>query len=543
MSRRTGLGTENRAIDSHEFDPALSPARPGLFAMTTVEAVSRSAIRPNQMMITLIAMSATVMQVLDTTIANVALPHMQGSLGATQDQIAWVLTSYIVVSAIATPLTGWTAASLGRTRAFILAVLAFTVTSILCGVATTLPQIVLFRIMQGAAGAILTPLSQSILLDAYPRHETARAMGIFSIGVMVGPILGPIVGGWLTEEYSWRWCFYINVPIGVAVILGALIFVPETSRATGRKLDWFGFAFLSIAIGAFQLVLDRGEQKGWFQSPEILVESALAIFGLYMFIVHSMTTKNPFIDVRLFADRTYVIGVSIMAMIFMVYLGALVLVPQLLQLEMNYPVFTAGLATSPRGVGMVVMFILIGRLGKNINPRWLIGTGMVLNGISLYLMSRWSPTIGMEQIVWTGVLQGFGMGLISLPVATVAFSTLTEELRTDGSAFFSLMRNLGGAIGVAVVSSRIVELTQIHHGYLSEFMTPFRHLPLGMSGMSEGAAMKVMNFNITHQAGMIAYINGFLLLAILSIAMLPLVFFLRTPRIAPKPGSIAAVAD
>jgi MFS transporter, DHA2 family, multidrug resistance protein len=511
--------------------------------MTSAEGAVGPKGKPNQMMITLIAMSATVMQVLDTTIANVALPHMQGSLGATQDQIAWVLTSYIVISAIATPLTGWIAAKLGRTRAFVVSLALFTGTSILCGVATTLPQIVIFRVLQGAAGAILTPLSQSILLSAYPRSETARAMGIFSIGVMVGPILGPIVGGWLTEEYSWRWCFYINVPIGLAAMIGAIIFVPEDGKIEGRRLDWMGFAFLSLAIGAFQLVLDRGEQKGWFQSPEILVESALAIFGLYMFIVHSMTTRNPFIDVRLFRDRTYVIGVGIISIIFSVYLGALVLVPQLLQFEMNYPVFTAGLATSPRGLGMIAAFIFIGRWGKGINPRILIGTGMVLNGLSLYLMSGWSLQVSMQQIVWTGVLQGVGMGAITLPVATVAFSTLTEELRTDGSAFFSLMRNLGGAIGVAVVSSRIVELTQIHHGYLSEFMTPFRHLHMGLGAMNSPAAMKMMNFSITQQAGMIAYINGFLLLSILSIAMLPLVFFLRTPRLPPKPGQMAVIAD
>jgi DHA2 family multidrug resistance protein len=288
------------------------------------------------------------------------------------------------------------------------------------------------------------------------------------------------------------------------------------------------------------MVLDRGEQKGWFQSPEILVESALAIFGLYMFLVHSLTTRNPFIDVRLFRDRTYVIGVGIISIIFSVYLGALVLVPQLLQLEMNYPVFTAGLATSPRGLGMIAAFIFIGRWGKGINPRILIGVGMLLNGASLYLMSGWNLQVGMQQIIWTGVLQGVGMGAITLPVATVAFSTLSEDLRTDGSAFFSLMRNLGGAIGVAVVSSRVVELTQIHHGYLSEFMTPFRHLPMATG---DAAALKMMNFSITHQAGMIAYINGFLLLSILSIAMLPLVFFLRTPRMPPKPGQVAVVAD
>lgn len=510
--------------------------------MTTLESSDPAVRAPNQIMITLIAMSAMVMQVLDTTIANVALPHMQGSLGATQDQISWVLTSYIVISAIATPITGWVASRLGRTRAFTLSVVGFTLTSIACGLAMTLPQMVLFRLLQGAFGAILTPLAQSILLSAYPRNQTAKAMGIFSIGVMVGPIMGPILGGYLTEEFSWRWCFYINVPIGVACVAGALFFLKETELTPGRRLDWLGFLFFSMAIAGFQLVLDRGEQKGWFESPEILIESAMTVFGFYMFIVHSMTTTNPFIDVRLFRDRTYVIGVSIMALIFMVYLGALVLVPQLLQLEMNYPVFTAGVATSPRGIGMVVMFILIARLKGRINARWLICFGMLMNGLSLYLMAHWSLAVGMKQIVWTGVLQGIGMGLITLPVSTVAFSTLTDELRTDGSAFFSLMRSLGGAIGVAIVSSRIVELTQVQHANLAQFLTPFRHIPMRIAGMSEGAAMQIMNLGITRQAGMVAYINGFLLLAILSVAMLPLVFFLRTPRIG-QAAPVAPPAD
>jgi len=511
--------------------------------MTTVEQFDRVARAPNQMMITLIAMAATVMQVLDTTIANVALPHMQGSLGATQDQISWVLTSYIVVTAIATPITGWTASKLGLTRAFVMAITGFTVTSIACGAAQTLPQMVLFRLLQGGFGAILTPLSQSILLGAYPRSQTAKAMNIFSIGVMVGPILGPIIGGYLTEEYSWRWCFYINVPIGILSIVGAFIFMHDDNNTPARKLDWLGFLFLSVAIAAFQLVLDRGEQKGWFQSGEIKVEAGLMVFGLYMFVVHSLTTANPFIDVRLFRDRTYVIGVGIMAMIFMVYLGALVLVPQLLQFEMNYPVLTAGLATSPRGIGMIASFIIIGRLKGRIGPRTLIAGGMVMNALSLFLMSGWSLDVEMDQIVWTGVLQGLGMGAITLPVATVTFSTLSDQLRTDGSAFFSLMRSLGGAIGVAIVSARVVELTQIHHGNLSAFMNPFRHLHMSIPGMSQAASMQVMNFSITRQAGMIAYINGFLLLAVLSIVMLPLVFFLRVPRPGQSAPPGAAVGD
>jgi len=513
--------------------------------MSTATQAKPVAVEANRFMITLIAMAATVMQVLDTTIANVALPHMQGSLGATQDQIAWVLTSYIVAAAIATPLTGWFAASLGRTRAFAMATVGFTVTSIACGLAMTLPQIVLFRVLQGMFGAVLVPLAQSIMLDAYPRHEMGKAMSIFSIGVMTGPILGPIVGGWLTEEYSWRWCFYINVPIGILVVLGAFAFVPEVGRKPERKLDWMGFVFLSLAIACFQLVLDRGEQKGWWESSEILIETALTVFGLYMFVVHSATTRHPFVDIRLFQDMTFVSSTTIMFLIFMVYLGALVLVPQMLQIEMGYPVLTAGLATSPRGFGMLLMMITIGRLHNRINLRYVIILGMILNGISLYLMSRWSLTVSMREVAWTGVLQGLGMGALSLPIGTLAFTTLSPELRTDGTAFFNLMRNLGGAVGVSIVSSRVVELTQIHHGHLAEFMTPFRHmLPLpGVSGIGEAASMKLMNLGLTQQAAMVAYINGYLLLAILSIVMLPLVFLLRMPRFQAPSGQLAAVHD
>ena len=510
--------------------------------MTAVEhaAIARE---PNRTMITLIAMSASVMQVLDTTIANVALPHMQGSLGATQDQIAWVLTSYIVVAAITTPLTGFIASRLGRTRVFILCIAGFTLASMFCGLATTLPQMVVFRVIQGAVGAVVVPLCQAILLDAYPRSETARAMGIFSTGVMVGPVLGPIVGGYLTEEMSWRWCFYINVPIGILAVVGALIFIPEPPREHGRKLDWLGFLMLSLGIASLQLILDRGEQKGWYQSPEILAETALAVFGFYMFIVHSTTTRRPFIDIRLFRDTTYTAGTLIMALIFMIYLGALVLVPQLLQLELNYPVQTAGYATSPRGIGMALTIIAIGRLRGRVDPRAVIAFGMLMNGLSLWLMSRWSLSVPMSEIVWTGALQGVGMGAISLPAATVAFSTLSNELRNDGAAFFNLARNLGGSIGVAVVSARTVELTQIQHGYLSEFMTPFRHMVSPHPGMTGAMSMRLLNFDVTHQAGMVAYINGFLLLAILSVVMLPLVFFLRVPRAGQSAPPAAAVAD
>jgi DHA2 family multidrug resistance protein len=329
-------------------------------------------------------MAAVTMQLLDTTIANVALPHMQGGLAATQDEVAWVLTSYIVAAAISTPVTGWLATRFGRTRLFVAALGGFTIASALCGLATTLPQIVLFRILQGLSGAALVPLSQAILLDAYPRSEMSRAMGIFSMGVMIAPILGPVLGGYLTDEFSWRWCFYINVPLGIVAIMGALAFVPETVRKADHRLDWFGFAFLSLAITCLQLVLDRGEQRGWFSSMEIQLEAALTIFSLYMFVVHSTTTKRPFFDVRLFQDQTYVVSTIIMMLIFIVYYGSMVLTPQMLQQEFRYPVLTAGLIMAPRGAGTIIAILISSRINKWVGPRPLIAFGLLVSGLTLY---------------------------------------------------------------------------------------------------------------------------------------------------------------
>jgi DHA2 family multidrug resistance protein len=483
---------------------------------------------PNRFMITLIAMAAVTMQLLDTTIANVALPHMQGSLAATQDEIAWVLTSYIVAAAISTPVTGWLASRLGRTRLFVSALTGFTVASALCGLATTLPQIVFFRILQGLFGAALVPLSQAILLDAYPRSEMQRAMGIFSMGVMVAPIIGPVLGGYLTDEFSWRWCFFINVPLGIVAVIGALAFVPETV-SSARKLDWFGFGFLSLAIMCLQLVLDRGEQRGWFQSSEIQLEAALTVFSLYMFVVQSATTNRPFFDVRLFKDQTYVVSTIIMMLIFVVYYGSMVLTPQMLQQELGYPVLTAGLIMAPRGAGTILAIMASSRIHKWISPRVLIGFGLFVSGATLYAMSGWNLMTSPREIIIVGLIQGAGSGCINVPITTIAFATLPGELRTEAAGFYNLMRNIGSAIGISVAASQLVESTQINHSYLAAFMTPFRHMAMP-HGLSGALGLHVMNLGITQQAAMIAFINIFWLLGVLCVAIIPLVLFLRVPK-------------
>jgi DHA2 family multidrug resistance protein len=483
---------------------------------------------PNAPMITVVTMMATIMQVLDTTIANVALPHMQGSLGATQDQIAWVLTSYLVAAAITTPVTAWLAAQIGRTRLFVFALGGFTLASMLCGVAVTLPQMVLFRLMQGIFGAALVPLSQSILLDTYPREQVGRAMGIFVMGVMVGPILGPILGGYLTDQFSWRWCFYINVPLGIVAILGGLTFIPETAGLAKRKLDWMGFGFLSLAIACLQLALDRGEQKSWFQSQEIMIEAALAVFGFYMFIAHSATTRRPFFDVRLFRDRTFIVSTCVTAMIMMVYYGSMALTPQMLQSEMNYPVLTAGLIMAPRGFGTIAAILVVGRVTKWISARYLIGFGLFISGLSLYLMSGWSLMVGSSQIIILGILLGSGVGFINVPLTTIAFSTLDSDLRTEASAFNNLSRNIGSAAGISITSAILVQSTQTNHGYLSAFMTPFSRF--AMPHTTAGLAM--LNADITRQAMMVGYINVFMILAILCWMIIPVVMLLPAPKTA-----------
>ena len=388
-------------------------------------------------------MLATIMQALDTTIANVALPHMQGSLSATQDQISWVLTSYIVAAAIMTPPTGILAEKLGRKRLFLGAVAGFTVASMLCGIAETLPEMVGFRLLQGVFGASLVPLSQAVLLDTYPREEHGRAMALWGVGVMVGPILGPTLGGYLTDFYNWRWVFFINLPFGILALLGILFFVPENEHRSHRSFDLFGFAMLSLAIGALQLMLDRGELKDWFGSTEIIVEATVAVLGLYLFLVQMATAEHPFLEPRLFKDRNFAIGLFFIFVVGIILLATLALLPPFLQNLMGYPVVTTGLVLAPRGIGTMFAMLIVGRLIGRVDSRLLILVGLALAGISLWEMADFTTGVSEWTIIRTGVVQGLGLGFLFVPLSTLAFSTLAPALRTEAAGMFSLMRNIG----------------------------------------------------------------------------------------------------
>ncbi len=489
----------------------------------------------NRGAITVSIMLATFMQGVDTTIANVALPHMQGSFSAAQDQISWVVTSYIVAAAIMTPLTGWLAGRFGIKYVFFISVAGFTVASALCGVATSLAQMVIYRLLQGICGAALVPLSQSVLLQINPPHRHAQAMSVWGMGVILGPIIGPALGGWLTDQYDWRWVFFINVPAGVLAAAGILIFIRETRHGRREGFDFFGFATLSLAIGALQMLLDRGELKDWFGSPEICVEAAISGLALYLFIVHTATaSERSFLNRDLLKDTNCIIGTVMMFLIGIPLYGTMTLLPTMLQDLLNYPVMTTGLVTAPRGVGTMVAMILVARLIGRVDIRLVILTGLLVTAVAMWEMTGFSLYMGMGPIIVTGVMQGFGLGFVFTPLSTVTFSTLPRQLLTQGTAIFSLMRNIGGSVGIAIVEVLLAENTQIVHSRLMEHLRPDN--PLAQSqlaspySLTDPSGIAALNAMATRQAAMVAYIDNFKLMMIMVIAGVPLVLLLRRPR-------------
>ncbi|MGX1307205.1 DHA2 family multidrug resistance protein [Amorphus suaedae] len=489
-------------------------------------------------------MLATIMQALDTTIANVALPHMQGSMSATQDQISWVLTSYIVAAAIMTPPTGFLAARFGRKKLFMVAVAGFTFSSILCGAATSLPEMVLFRLMQGAFGAGLVPLSQAVLLDTYPKEQHGSAMAIWGMGVMLGPILGPTLGGYLTEYYNWRWVFYINVPVGIFAFLGIMSFVTETDKKAGLPFDWFGFALLSLSIGALQMMLDRGESQDWFSSTEVLIETVLCGVTFYMFLVHMFTAKRPFLEPGLFTDRNFAVGLCFIFVIGVVLLATLALLPPFLQQLMGYPVMTAGLLLAPRGVGSMVAMMVVGRLIGRVDVRFLILFGLVMTALSLHQMAGFTTEVSQQTLVVTGIVQGVGLGFIFVPLSTITFATLDPKYRNEGTAMFSLMRNIGSSIGISVMTTMLTQNTQVMHESLSGALTPFRMalqspwLP-GAWSVDSTAGLSALNNVVTVQATTVAYLDDFTAMMWIVIAVVPLLLLMRGPKAKSSAPDIA----
>ena len=487
----------------------------------------------NKGLLTIAVMLATVMQILDTTIANVALPHMQTSLGATADTVTWVLTSYIVASAIAIPITGWLSDRFGSRNLFLFAVAGFVISSMLCGIATSLEEMVGFRVLQGISAAFINPLSQTVMMDINPPSKQARAMTIWGQGIMIGPILGPVLGGWLTDNFSWRWCFYVNVPFGIITfaIMWALLPSKPLRR---RRFDMFGFALLALAVSAFQLMLDRGQQLDWFDSWEIRIEAGLALAAAWMFGVHLFTGKHPMIERTLITNRNMATGLFFMAVIGVIMFATMALLPPMLQRIWDYPVIDAGLLLAPRGVGVLITMTVAGKLMGKVDPRWLVGTGMAIAALSLWEMTRWSLEMDRTWIIISGTVQGLGMGLVFMPLNLTAFATLDPKYRTDGASLLNLFRSIGASAGISVVTTFLARNVQTSHSDLVGHVTSFS-LPAVDPSFAQGlgqmgdTALAMIDAEINRQALMIAYLDDFKLMTIVTLCALPLVILLRRP--------------
>jgi DHA2 family multidrug resistance protein len=497
---------------------------------------------PHRLIITLCTVGATLMQALDQTIANVALPYMQGSLSATMDEITWVLTSYITAAAIMTAPVGWLAARFGRKYLFITCLIGFTVASMMCGAAQSLPQMVAFRVLQGVFGAALVPLSQSTMMDIYPIEKRGQAMAIWGMGVMIGPILGPTLGGYLTELYNWRYVFYINLPFGILATLGLIVFMPRSHPNFNMRFDWIGFAVLSLGIGGIQMMLDRGQNQDWFASPEIITELVLGCLGVYLFVVHMITAKKPFIPPSIFRDRNFATGVVVMFAAGTVLVSSSSLMAPWLQTLANYPVEAAGLIMAPRGIGTMVAMMTGGRLASRMDPRKLMAFGIVLLVWSIWDMTSWTPDVAQWRIMATITIQGAGLGLLFIPLQVLAFATLPGKYRTDGASLFSLFRNIGAAIGVSVTSSMLVHNTQILHEEIGGGVTPFNRALTGGGAVAHfwdpatrhGAAM--LDRVVTQQAQIIAYVDDYKMMVFTTAPMLLLLLLMRRSRpVAGKP--------
>jgi MFS transporter, DHA2 family, multidrug resistance protein len=498
----------------------------------------------NRGLITATVICACVMQGLDTTIVNVCLPHIQGSMSASQDQISWVLTSYIVCSAITMPLTGWLASRFGVKPIFLASVIGFTIASALCGAATSLTQLVLYRVLQGICSAGLVPLGQATLFTIYPQGRHGHAMAIFATGAMMGPIIGPTLGGWLTENMDWRWCFYINLPVGALCTFGIFAFLRQTRGLRRDEFDMFGFAMLSIAVGSLQLMLDRGQINDWFHSTETWIEATLSGLCFYLLIVHTVTTGDrSFLNRELLKSPNFVAGSVLMFGVGMILSGTLALMPSMMQVLMNYPVFDAGWMMAPRGFGTMLAMFLVARLIDRVDNRLFILVGFLLTAASLWQMTGYSLLMGSGPILFAGFAQGFGLGCTFVPLNLLALSGLPHHILTQGTALRALMRMLGGSIGIAILETQLTQNTQIVHSRLVEGLrpdnplAPFLAAPFNLTTPSGIAAL---NQEVTRQAAMIGYIDDFALMLIVILASLPMLLLIRVPGRRP---AIAAADD
>ncbi len=500
----------------------------------------------NPWIVAIAVMLGTFMEVLDTTVVNVSLQHIAGSLSVTPDEATWVLTSYLVSNAIVLPLTGWLAGRFGRRRILLTSVAGFTFFSFLCGIAPNLPALIIFRIFQGATGGGLQPLSQAIMMEAFPPEQRGKAMAFWALGIVVAPMLGPVLGGWITDSYSWRWLFYINMPIGVAAVIMALLFIhdPPYIKQSGKRVDYWGIGLLALGIGALQIMLDKGQEEDWFGSHFIVVLMIIAVVGLLLFVVRELMTRDPVVHLSVFKRGTYSTGVFLMTVLGFVLYGSTVLLPLWLQTLMGYSALKAGMALLPRGLGSFLFMPIVGILMSKIEPRKLLATGLVVSAYSLYLLSKLNLNAGYWDIFWPQLLQGTSLGLLFVPLTTITNGPIPKEEMGNATSLFNLMRNIGASIGIASVTTLVSRHTQEHSNDLSQHISNSSPAAVQMfqsvrnAMMAQGAdlatatrqAYAALSGMVQRQAAMLSYLDAFFLLAVLFVLCLPLIFLMKKPK-------------
>ena len=498
----------------------------------------------NRVPITIALMLATVMNSLDTTIANVALPHIQGSVSATPDQVTWILTSYLIATAIMTPLSGWLSVRIGRKTMFLTSIAGFTVASMLCGIATNLGEIVAFRLLQGLFGAALIPLSQAVILDLYPPRQVGQVMALWGAAVILGPIFGPVLGGWLTDNLTWRWVFYINLPIGILALVGVWLFMSSERSAKGRPFDFLGFSSLVVFIGAFQLMADRGPTLDWFSSGEIWTEAIVCVIGLYVFVVQTLTARQPFFHRDLALDGNFVSCTVFGFFIGILLFSTMALLPPMMQQLMGYSALQSGIATMPRGVGSFVAMFVVGRLIGRVDTRLILIVGLSLSAFALWQMTQFDLSMTSWPIVVSGVFQGLGIGLIFVPLTTLAFATLAPHHRPEATSVFTLVRSLGASVGISIMealwtmNSSVVHSTLAGHIQSGDPVVSAALPPI--FNPATGSGLAALNGEVTRQAAMVAYVDDFRLMMIVTLAVMPLLLFMRSPKYATEPAHVVA---
>jgi MFS transporter, DHA2 family, multidrug resistance protein len=530
LSSNNGQGKSEKVIDAEGAAVAPPPWVPSF----------------NPWLIAAAVMLATFMEVLDTSVANVALPHISGNLSASTEEATWVLTSYLIANAIVLPATGWLTTVFGRKKFLIVCIIIFTIASALCGAATNINMLIVARILQGAGGGALQPIAQSVLLESFPPHKRGSAMALYGLGVVVAPIIGPTLGGWITDNYSWRWIFYINLPIGVLASFMAFRFVEDPPYLRNQKpgrIDYIGFGLMALGLSALELTLDLGQQRDWFSSSTIIFTTVTAVASLVSFVIWELYTPEPIVNLRVFLNRNFAVGTVLIASVGVVLYGSTALLPLFLQTLLGYPAIESGLAVSPRGLGSVVSMLIVGRLVGKVDGRYLIAFGFLVLAYSTYIFTGITLEIAQSNIVIPMIISGFAMGFVFVPLTTMAMGTLSNEQISNASGIYNLMRNTGGSIGIAAMTTFLARGSQIHQAALSPNLSPYNpafqdmvaRVRESLGGASVEQAYNVIYGMLVKQASVLSYIDNFRLLAILCLICAPAAFLFKKVKNAKAP--------